>query len=63
MWLAGYWMERGYRPEEIFAMPRMEQGIMQAIAELNRGAVQGRYEGRLFGGALYFIARKMRWID
>ena len=25
-------MERGYRPEEIFAMPRMEQ----AIAELNR---------------------------
>ena len=29
-------MERGYRPEEIFAMPRMEQGIMQAIAELNR---------------------------
>ena len=36
MWLAGYWMERGYRPEEIFAMPRMEQGIMQAIAELNR---------------------------
>ena len=29
-------MERGDRPEEIFAMPRMEQGIMQAIAELNR---------------------------
>lgn len=28
-------MERGYRPEEIFAMSRMEQGIMQAIAELN----------------------------
>ena len=36
MWLAGYWMERGYRPEGIFAMSRMEQGIMQAIAELNR---------------------------
>ena len=29
-------MEGGYRPEEIFAMPRMEQDIMQAIAELNR---------------------------
>ena len=56
-------MERGYRPEEIFAMPRMEQDIMQAIAELNRGAAQGRYEGCLFRGTLYFIARKMRWID
>ena len=36
MWLAGYWMERGYRPDEVCAMSRMEQGIMQAIAELNR---------------------------
>ena len=51
-------MERGYRPEEIFAMPRMEQGIMQAIAELNREQCKED-----IGGALYFIARKMRWID
>ena len=56
-------MERGYRPEEIFAMPRMEQGIMQAIAELNREQCKEDMRDAFFGGALYFIARKMRWID
>lgn len=35
MWLAGYWMERGYRPEEICALNREERLVYQAIAELN----------------------------
>lgn len=35
MWLTGYWMERGYKPEEILALSMEERNIWQAIAELN----------------------------
>lgn len=36
MWLCGYWMENGYRAEEILSMSGAEKTVMQAIAELNR---------------------------
>lgn len=35
MWLIGYWMERGYKPEEILALSSEEKNVWQAIAELN----------------------------
>lgn len=35
MWLVGYWMERGYKPEEILGLPPDERRIWQGIAELN----------------------------
>ena len=35
MWLTGYWMERGYRPEEILALSPEERRVWLAIAELN----------------------------
>ncbi|MDE6994755.1 MAG: chromosome partition protein MukF [Lachnospiraceae bacterium] len=36
MWVAGYWMERGFKPEEILSLPPGELAVWQAIAELNR---------------------------
>lgn len=36
MWLTGYWMERGFEPEEILALSKEEKSVWQAIAELNR---------------------------
>ncbi|MCI9097949.1 MAG: hypothetical protein HFI95_17595 [Lachnospiraceae bacterium] len=36
MWLTGYWMERGFGPEEILALSKEEKSVWQAIAELNR---------------------------
>lgn len=36
MWVAGYWMERGFKPEEILSLPPGELAIYHAIAELNR---------------------------
>ena len=36
MWLTGYWMERGFGPEEILALSKEEKSFWQAIAELNR---------------------------
>jgi len=35
MWLTGYWMERGFKPEEILALSGEEKNVWQAIAELN----------------------------
>lgn len=35
MWLTGYWMERGFKPDEIFALSGGEKNVWQAIAELN----------------------------
>lgn len=35
MWLTGYWMEHGYRPEEILELSPEERSVWQAIAELN----------------------------
>lgn len=35
MWLLGYWMERGYRPEELLKLTPEERRIWQGIAELN----------------------------
>ena len=35
MWLTGYWMERGFKPEEILALSVEERNVWQAIAELN----------------------------
>ena len=36
MELTGYWMERGFGPEEILALSKEEKSVWQAIAELNR---------------------------
>ena len=36
MWLTGYWMERGFGPEEILALSKEEKSVWQVIAELNR---------------------------
>ncbi len=35
MWLTGYWMERGFKPDEILALSGGEKNVWQAIAELN----------------------------
>lgn len=35
MWLVGYWMERGHKPEEILELSPKERTVWQAIAELN----------------------------
>lgn len=36
MWVMGYWMERGFKPEEILSLTPNELTIYQAVAELNR---------------------------
>lgn len=36
MWVMGYWMERGFKPEEILSLTSNELTIYQAVAELNR---------------------------
>lgn len=36
MWLAGYWMRHGHKPEEILTLSPAERNVWQAIAELNR---------------------------
>ncbi len=36
MWVTGYWMEHGFRPEEILALSSGELTVYQAIAELNQ---------------------------
>lgn len=38
MWLVGYWMERGHKPEEILALSPDERTVWQAMAELNTEA-------------------------
>lgn len=38
MWLTGYWMERGHRPEEILVLSPDERTVWQAMAELNTEA-------------------------
>ena len=35
MWLVGYWMGRGHKPEEILKLSPKERTVWQAIAELN----------------------------
>lgn len=36
MWVAGYWMEHGFRPAEILSLSPDELAVYHAIAELNR---------------------------
>lgn len=36
MWVAGYWMEHGFKPEDILSLSPDELAVYQAIAELNR---------------------------
>ena len=36
MWVAGYWMKYGFKPEEILSLSPGELAVYQAIAELNR---------------------------
>lgn len=36
MWTAGYWMQHGFKPDEILSLPPGELAVYHAIAELNR---------------------------
>lgn len=35
MWVTGYWMEHGFKPDEILSLSPGELAVYQAIAELN----------------------------
>ena len=35
MWLVGYWMERGHKPDDVLNLSPHERTVLQAIAELN----------------------------
>lgn len=36
MWVVGYWMEHGFKPEDILSLSPDELAVCQAVAELNR---------------------------
>ncbi len=36
MWVVGYWMEHGFKPEDILSLTPDELAVCQAVAELNR---------------------------
>lgn len=36
MWTAGYWMQHGFKPDEILSLPPGELTVYHAVAELNR---------------------------
>lgn len=36
MWLVGYWVDHGHKPEEILSLSAAERSVWQAVAELNR---------------------------
>ena len=36
MWTAGYWMQHGFKPDEILSLTPDELAVYQAVAELNR---------------------------
>lgn len=36
MWVVGYWMEHGFKPEDILSLTPDELAVYQAVAELNR---------------------------
>lgn len=57
MWLMGYWMERGYRPEEILSLSRDERLIYQAVAELNEQKRNEDFEAAMMSAMAGIINR------
>ncbi len=58
MWLAGYWMRHGYRPEEILALSPAERSVWQAIAELNREEEREMVRDAVLEAASLLIGKK-----
>lgn len=55
----GYYLDRGYRPEEILSLGREEKKVYLAIAELNeKKRIQGME--RAFEDALVHVINKLR---
>lgn len=58
MWLVGYWMERGHKPEEILELSPGERIVWQEIAELNREQRLEDLRDALIEAVSFLLSRK-----
>ena len=59
MWMVGYWMERGYRPEFLLNLSRSDKNMFTAIAQLNQEE-QLEMIKKSFIEAAVFILQKIK---
>lgn len=58
MWLIGYWMERGHKPEEILELSPAERTVWQAMAELNTEARKQETRDAILEAVSFLFTKK-----